>query len=160
MLSNVDKSKLAYEICCKEFGIKIDKDSRKRDYVYARACYFTLLKKHTYMSTTFIGDTLKKHHATVLHACREFENIVRWEPKIGNQYALIEQRYMNEIDKRNRAEQEPPEVVEDSLEALKMRVAMLEGEVIRLKMVEREFLKQNDKKAVVYNQYLDKLVLL
>jgi len=49
-------------------GIDIGMKTRKRNYVYARAVYFKLCKKHTRMSLYDIGSTLGMDHSSVIHA--------------------------------------------------------------------------------------------
>ena len=57
-------------------------------------------------------------------------------------------------------EDEVVEQEESPAEVLKMRLSILEAELKKLRMVEREYLKLTNKKAVVYNEHIDKLVLL
>lgn len=154
MLSNKDKLELAYKICCSQFGLDLKKNTRKRVYIYARACFFMLTRKYTYCSLEQIGSYLNKHHATVMHGMREFEYMVKYEPTLGDTYAVIEQRFLNRMD------DEVVEQEESAVEVLKMRLSILEAELKKLRMVEKEYLKLTNKKAVVYNQHVNKLVLL
>ena len=50
-----------------ELNIDLENICRRREYVYARALYFGLCKELTKDSLDFIGSTLDKNHATVLH---------------------------------------------------------------------------------------------
>ena len=59
-----------------EFNLNIDVKSRRFDYVVARSCYYFLCRKLLKMSYHEIGLTLDKHHATVIHALKEFEYIL------------------------------------------------------------------------------------
>ena len=59
-----------------EFNLNIDVKSRRFDYVVARSCYYFLCRKLLKMSYHEIGLTLNKHHATVIHALKEFEYIL------------------------------------------------------------------------------------
>jgi|AntAceMinimDraft_6_1070360.scaffolds.fasta_scaffold07770_10 hypothetical protein len=50
------------------FNIDISTDSRKRNFVDARAFYYELARKITICSLYEIGKPLGKNHATVLHS--------------------------------------------------------------------------------------------
>jgi transcriptional regulator with AAA-type ATPase domain len=51
-----------------EFDIDISKNTRKREYVEARALYYKLAKEYTKLSLERIGGKLNRDHATVIHA--------------------------------------------------------------------------------------------
>lgn len=154
MLSNRDKLRLAYKICNAVFELDLKKRDRKRNYVYARACYFVLARKYTFCSLEEIGGFIDRHHATVIHSTKEFKYMCKFDSKIADSYAVIEQRFLEKM------EDEVVEQEESPAEVLKMRLSILEAELKKLRMVEREYLKLTKKKAVVYNEHIDKLVLL
>ena len=60
-----------------EFKINIKSKCRQTNYVVARTIYFKLCKDFTGKSYDFIGSTLKKNHATVLHAVKNIYSC--WE---------------------------------------------------------------------------------
>ena len=62
------KMKTIQELVEKETGLKLNEKSRGRDYVYARAIYFKLCTERTNKNLTEIGDSVGKHHTSVLHA--------------------------------------------------------------------------------------------
>jgi len=142
------------QLCYDIFGVDIKKKSRKREYVYARACYYKLLRDKTACSLTSIGETLNKNHATVLHALREWEYMIKFDSRLEKLYLILEAQYMAEMERITN------ELNDESVDALKIKVMKLELELKKLRLVEKQFLKEKDKKAVVYNEYLDKLVLL
>ena len=56
----------------------IEKD--RRYYIKtARHMFFLICRKHTPLSFVQIGNVLKRHHASVIHACRNMEWMTREE---------------------------------------------------------------------------------
>ena len=55
------------------YGLDIEKDTRKREYVDARAFYYKLCRELTKCSLTTIGESVGRDHSIVLHS---FKNIL------------------------------------------------------------------------------------
>ena len=55
------------------FKLDISAKCRERRYTDARFIYALLCKKYTKESLTRIGLTIKRHHASILHACKQGE---------------------------------------------------------------------------------------
>lgn len=64
------------EIVDNYFEININRNTRKRNYVEARAIYFKLCREFTKMSLEEIGKQVNRDHASVLHGIRAFNNWV------------------------------------------------------------------------------------
>lgn len=78
--------KLIKKIVEKEFDLKIDRLTRKRDYVMAKWCFYKLgLDYIPKMTKTEIGRYLKQDHATVVNAIKNF-NYVTDDPKYNEKY--------------------------------------------------------------------------
>ena len=70
---------------------KIDKESRDRDLVYARAVYFKLAKQHTRHTLLKIGAVVGRHHASVIHGIKIFDDIItRYESEYYKIYLDID----------------------------------------------------------------------
>lgn len=154
MLTNLDKCAIAYEVCSNLFGVDIMKRDRAREFIYARAVYYKLTRNHTTATLQLIANFLKLHHATAIHALREFEYMVRYDSILGKQYEVAQRLFLETIDARSK------KMAEESVDALKIRVEVLEKELKKLRLVEKMYLKEVDKKAAVYNEYLERVVLL
>lgn len=154
MLTNLDKCAIAYEVCSNLFGVDIMRRERAREYIYARAVYYKLTRNHTTSTLQMIANFLKLHHATAIHSLREFEYMVRYDSTLGKQYEIAQRLFLETIDARSK------KAAEESVDALKIRIDVLEKELKKLRLVEKMYLKEVNKKAVVYNEYLEKVVLL
>ena len=64
-----------------EFGFSLRSETRQKKYVLARAVYYRLCYQHTSCNLTEIGQSLDKHHATVLHGLKVF-NSFKLQPSI------------------------------------------------------------------------------
>ena len=62
---------LIKELVEKETGIDITEKTHKRPVVYARAMYFKLCRDKTNHNLHEIGESVGRHHTSVLHAIRE-----------------------------------------------------------------------------------------
>jgi len=70
-------------------GIDIFRNTRKREYVDGRALFYFILREHFKYSLSRIGNIcgrygVKKDHATVLHALRDFEIRLKYNPKFND----------------------------------------------------------------------------
>lgn len=70
--------------------INLSSESREREYVYARSVYFKLCRELTPYGITSIGSSLGKHHASVLHSLKTFDQVItKLEPKLYETYKEI-----------------------------------------------------------------------
>lgn len=73
-----------------------DKDvinCRDREFVEARAIYYTLLRQHTKMTYTKIGQSIGKNHATVMHAADALPYWIQQDKSLGYTYERIQTRF-------------------------------------------------------------------
>ena len=71
------------------YSIQITNTVRKRNYVEARAIYFTLVRKYTRLSLEAIGKTVNKHHSSVLHCVRELQEWVKYDSRVRSDYEYL-----------------------------------------------------------------------
>lgn len=74
------------------FNIDIRKQTRKREYVYARFVFYKLAKElNPFCSSVMIGRFLGKDHATVLYGNKQLENIIEYNQdlKLINSYYTL-----------------------------------------------------------------------
>jgi len=73
-------------------NIDIQKETRKREYVYGRFLFYKLAKElNPFCSSVVIGKFLGKNHATVLHGHKQFKNIIIYnqDPELINSYKTL-----------------------------------------------------------------------
>ena len=70
----------------KYFKIDISTKTRKLEYVYARAIYFTLCYKFTNAKVVEIAKTLNMNHATILHSLKTFPYMLKHSSKLNTDY--------------------------------------------------------------------------
>ncbi|MCW3807688.1 chromosomal replication initiator protein DnaA [Plebeiibacterium marinum] len=82
------------QIVCDYFGLEVDSlqsRSRKRELVQARQVAMYFSKNLTNSSLSTIGSKIgKKDHATVLHACKQVNNLLETDKDFKNQMLEIE----------------------------------------------------------------------
>jgi hypothetical protein len=66
---------------------------RDRDFVEARAMYYKLLRQYTNMTYTKIGRSVSKNHATILHACNNFDWWLKQDEGLLNVYTKIKEEF-------------------------------------------------------------------
>ena len=68
-----------------ELSVNIERNTRERPVVEARAMYFTILKHNTNLTLKTIGETVGRDHATVLYAIRNFPAWLDQNPFSNNE---------------------------------------------------------------------------
>lgn len=82
----------------KEFKITISRNTRKREYVYARAIYFKLCKEFSHQTLSKIGASVNRDHASVIHGLFVFDVMVLHKDSILNSYSKIRNRLFKETE--------------------------------------------------------------
>lgn len=77
-------SKFFKYIINKRFDLDLDKKTRKREYINARSFYCRFMRERGYTSTA-IGRTINKDHATVLHLNKNFD----WHLKTDRELSAV-----------------------------------------------------------------------
>lgn len=100
MIVNKVKMMLDIKIYVNElYSLDIMRNTRKRQYVEARAFYYKLCKDITKSSLTEIGDSVNRNHTSVLHSLRNVihfldkEEIVKGNLHFGNVINLNKSAY-------------------------------------------------------------------
>ena len=76
---------------------KIDRQCRDREVVYARAMYFKLAKQYTNYPLNKIGKIVYRHHASVIHGIKLFDDVIA---KYETDYYQIYDRITLNLKKR------------------------------------------------------------
>ena len=64
--------------------------SRKRTYVIARQMAMYLIRRHTTLSLSYIGDMFNRDHATALHSINQIKNYLCWDKEIKSNVKELE----------------------------------------------------------------------
>lgn len=87
------------DLVCSHFNLEIDAiltSSRKREVVQARQIAMYLSKQYTKNSLSSIGQTIgKRDHATVLHACKQVNDLISTDKSFRNSVLEIEAKLKN-----------------------------------------------------------------
>ena len=83
------------EIVESYFEISISRNTRKRQYVEARAIYFKLCRIFTQLSLEQIGKSVNRDHASVLHGCRSINTWVEVDKRINNNMRILKNKIIN-----------------------------------------------------------------
>jgi hypothetical protein len=120
---------ITQEIC------KIDpmKETRDREVVYARMIMYKVLKSFHKHTVTAIGRMFGKHHATILHSIKQFDNMVIYDDWLSNRFHCVMSEYTKEISLQN-------EVIAD----VHLRNKILESKVNMQKRIIRQYKEISD----------------
>jgi len=73
MNMNIQKVKAVKNLVRTETGADVDSRSKTDELVKARAMCYKILRDECYMTYSYIANSFNKNHATIIHALREFE---------------------------------------------------------------------------------------
>lgn len=73
-------------------GVDILDGKRKRELVNGRMVYYALLRDMNY-SWTSIARSIDKHHATIIHAYRAFEDLVSYDRELQSDYDMVKANF-------------------------------------------------------------------
>tara|TARA_B100001057_G_C22442506_1_gene791780 strand:- start:8 stop:439 length:432 start_codon:yes stop_codon:yes gene_type:complete len=64
--------------------------SRKQKYVFARHTYCALVRNLTKLSSSRIGESINRDHATVLHSCKVHSQLMQTDKQYRDRYRYCE----------------------------------------------------------------------
>lgn len=80
-------------------GLNVTRNTRKREYVYARSLYFKLAKEYTALPLSFMGDFVGRDHASAIHNINNvFPHAYKFEKTIKKAYDNFKSFKDNGID--------------------------------------------------------------
>jgi len=83
------------EIVENYFELSISRNTRKRQYVEARAIYFKLCREFTQLSLEQIGKSVNRDHASVLHGVRSINTWVQVDKRMSNSMHILRNKIIN-----------------------------------------------------------------
>lgn len=72
------------------FRIKIDKNTRRREFIEARAFYYRFARMYTKASMTSIGELVNKDHACVINALNRLDGWMTYDKRILAYYSELD----------------------------------------------------------------------
>lgn len=89
------------EIVDNYFEINLKRNTRKRNYVEARAIFYKLCREFTKMSLEQIGEQVNRDHSSVLHGIRCLNNWVEQDNRIKNNLRILRNKIRNFEDEKD-----------------------------------------------------------
>ena len=83
------------EIVENYFELSISRNTRKRQYVEARAIYFKLCREFTQLSLEQIGKSVNRDHASVLHGVKSINTWVQVDKRMSNSMHILRNKIIN-----------------------------------------------------------------
>jgi len=89
------------EIVDNYFELNLKRNTRKRQYVEARAIFYKLCREFTKLSLEEIGKQVDRDHASVLHGIRSLNNWVEYDNRIKNNLRILRNKVRNFEDEKD-----------------------------------------------------------
>ena len=77
------------------FFVDIEDTTRKRRIVDARRAYAKILKDAGF-SYHYIGDSLNKNHATIIHYVKSVDDLLKYDSPFEKKFMLAKKNFLNE----------------------------------------------------------------
>jgi hypothetical protein len=88
----MNRTQMLKEIIQETLGVDVMRKSRKRNVVDARKIYSSILHSKGF-GPTFIGNSLLKNHATILHYIKETQILILMDQEYRNNHERISDAY-------------------------------------------------------------------
>lgn len=89
------------EIVDNYFELNLKRNTRKRNYVEARAIFYKLCREFTKLSLEQIGKQVDRDHASVLHGIRSLNNWIEQDNRIKNNLRILRNKIRNFEDEKD-----------------------------------------------------------
>ena len=140
------------EIVENYFELSISRNTRKRQYVEARAIYFKLCREFTQLSLEQIGKSVNRDHASVLHGVRSINTWVQVDKRMSNSMHILRNKIINyQIEKDETVELNESIVLKYI--QLKEQVKWQEEMIQKLNTDLNEITIKHDKREKFYTKY-------
>lgn len=117
----------------KHSGVDVNNKKRDRSHVEYRGLYFHLIKKFSPRQTySFIGKSVGKDHATVMHSLKTYEMNERYNPELLNLKNIISSLLFDHSDVI-RSEKDEIEMLKDRIVELTKEIEKIKDEKIEKK---------------------------
>ena len=134
------------------FEISISRNTRKRQYVEARAIYFKLCRIFTQLSLEQIGKSVNRDHASVLHGVRSINTWVQVDKRMNNNMRILKNKIINYQVEKDKTVELNESIVLKYIQ-LKEQVKWQEEMIQKLNTDLNEITIKHDKREKFYVKY-------
>ena len=140
------------EIVENYFEISISRNTRKRQYVEARAIYFKLCRIFTQLSLEQIGKSVNRDHASVLHGVKSINTWVQVDKRMNNNMRILKNKIINYQVEKDKTVELNESIVLKYIQ-LKEQVKWQEEMIQKLNTDLNEITIKHDKREKFYTKY-------
>ena len=134
------------------FEISISRNTRKRQYVEARAIYFKLCRIFTQLSLEQIGKSVNRDHASVLHGVKSINTWVQVDKRMNNNMRILKNKIINYQVEKDKTVELNESIVLKYIQ-LKEQVKWQEEMIQKLNTDLNEITIKHDKREKFYVKY-------
>jgi hypothetical protein len=134
------------------FEISISRNTRKRQYVEARAIYFKLCRIFTQLSLEQIGKSVNRDHASVLHGIRSINTWEEVDKRMNNNMRILKNKIINYQVEKDKTVELNESIVLKYIQ-LKEQVKWQEEMIQKLNTDLNEITIKHDKREKFYVKY-------
>ena len=134
------------------FEISISRNTRKRQYVEARAIYFKLCRIFTQLSLEQIGKSVNRDHASVLHGVKSINTWVQVDKRMNNNMRILKNKIINYQVEKDKTVELNESIVLKYIQ-LKEQVKWQEEMIQKLNTDLNEITIKHDKREKFYTKY-------
>ena len=134
------------------FEISISRNTRKRQYVEARAIYFKLCRIFTQLSLEQIGKSVNRDHASVLHGVRSINTWEEVDKRMNNNMRILKNKIINYQVEKDKTVELNESIVLKYIQ-LKEQVKWQEEMIQKLNTDLNEITIKHDKREKFYTKY-------
>ena len=134
------------------FEISISRNTRKRQYVEARAIYFKLCRIFTQLSLEQIGKSVNRDHASVLHGVKSINTWVQVDKRMNNNMRILKNKIINYQKEKDETVELNESIVLKYIQ-LKEQVKWQEEMIQKLNTDLNEITIKHDKREKFYTKY-------
>jgi len=134
------------------FEISIGRNTRKRQYVEARAIYYKLCRIFTQLSLEQIGKSVNRDHASVLHGIRSINTWEEVDKRMNNNMRILKNKIINYQVEKDKTVELNESIVLKYIQ-LKEQVKWQEEMIQKLNTDLNEITIKHDKREKFYVKY-------
>jgi len=140
------------EIVDNYFELNLKRNTRKRQYVEARAIFYKLCREFTKLSLEEIGEQVNRYHASVLHGIRSLNNWIEYDNRIKNNLRILRNKVRNFEDEKDNVIELDESIVLKYVQ-LKEQVKEQEEIINDLRKALKDITEKHERREKFYQKY-------
>jgi len=140
------------EIVDNYFELNLKRNTRKRQYVEARAIFYKLCREFTKLSLEEIGKQVDRDHASVLHGIRSLNNWIEYDNRIKNNLRILRNKVRNFEDEKDNVIELDESIVLKYVQ-LKEQVKEQEEIINDLRKALKDITEKHERREKFYQKY-------